>query len=30
MGLDEGWKPNVLSRGNVAIDDMVLVQVPVE
>jgi hypothetical protein len=30
MGLDEGWKPNVLSRDNVAIDDMALVQVPVE
>jgi hypothetical protein len=30
MGLDEGWKPNLLSRGGVAIDDLVLVQVPIE
>ncbi len=30
MGLDEGWKPNLLSRDDVAVDDLVLVQVPVE
>jgi len=30
MGLDEGWKPNLLSRDDVAVDDLVLVQVPIE
>src|SRR5829696_7924246 len=30
MGLDEGWKPNLLSRHDVAVDDLVLVQVPIE
>jgi hypothetical protein len=30
MGLDEGWKPDVLSRADVAVDDLVLVQVPIE
>jgi len=30
MGLDEGWKPNLLSRADVAVDDLVLVQVPIE
>ncbi len=30
MGLDEGWKPNLLSRDDVAVDDMILVQVPIE
>jgi len=30
MGLDEGWKPNLLSRDDVAVDDLVLVQVPTE
>lgn len=29
MGLDEGWKPNVLARDDVNVDDLVLVQVPV-
>jgi hypothetical protein len=28
MGLDEGWKPNVLSRGDVAVDELILVKVP--
>lgn len=28
MGLDEGWKPNLLSRDDVAVDDLVLVRVP--
>jgi hypothetical protein len=30
MGLDEGWKPDVLSWADVAVDDLVLVQVPIE
>lgn len=30
MGLDEGWKPNVLSRTDVTVDDLVFVQVPIE
>lgn len=30
MGLDEGWKPNLLSRPDVTVDDLVLVQVPSE
>lgn len=30
MGLDEGWKPNLLSRADVAVDDLILVQVPIE
>jgi hypothetical protein len=29
MSLDEGWKPAVLSRDDVAVDNLVLVQVPV-
>lgn len=28
MGLDEGWKPNLLARDDVNVDDLVLVQVP--
>jgi hypothetical protein len=30
MGLDEGWKPNLLARDGVSIDDLVLVQIPIE
>lgn len=30
MGLDEGWKPNLLTRADVTVDDLVLVQVPSE
>jgi len=30
MGLDEGWKPNLLCRADVAVDDLVLVQVRIE
>jgi hypothetical protein len=30
MGLDEGWTPNLLSRDDVAVNDLVLVQVPIE
>jgi hypothetical protein len=30
MGLDEGWKPNLLAREQVAVEDLVLVQVPVQ
>lgn len=30
MGLDEGWKPNVLCRDGVGVDDLVLVQVPIQ
>lgn len=30
MGLDEGWKPNLLSRDDVTVDDLILVQVPIE
>jgi hypothetical protein len=30
LGLDEGWKPNLLAREDVTVDDLVLVQVPVE
>lgn len=28
LGLDEGWKPNVLARPDVAVDELVLVTVP--
>jgi hypothetical protein len=30
MGLNEGWKANLLTRDDVAVDDLVLVQVPTE
>lgn len=30
MGLDEGWKPSLLARDDVAVDELVLVQVPTE
>lgn len=30
MGLDEGWKPNLLARDDVAVADLILVQVPIE
>lgn len=30
MGLDEGWKPSLLARDDVAVDELVLVQVPPE
>ncbi len=30
MGLDEGWKPRLLTRDDVNVDDLVLVNVPVE
>ncbi|GEP39207.1 hypothetical protein NPS01_28700 [Nocardioides psychrotolerans] len=30
MGLYGGWKPNVLSRTDVTVDDLVFVQVPIE
>lgn len=30
MGTDEGWKPNVLARDDVAVEELVLVKVPAE